>query len=127
MGGLRDYGILTHCHDTACVKNPCQWLEEEIQAATAVLCVCTADFCREWSQSPQNTKIPVVGLLKHLVHATVSRGQGLSKFATILLEEGDVECIPSLYLQGEPRSFLISQLEDITRFIHNIPSYATPS
>lgn len=94
-------------------------------AAMAVLCVCTPDFRREWTQSPCNGKLPVVGLLKHLIHATVSRGESLGKFATILLQGCDVDCIPSLYLQGEPRRFLVTELEDITKFIHNIPSYCT--
>ena len=126
VAGLQQYGISSRCHDTACVKNPCQWMEEEVQKATAVLCVCNGDFHREWSQSPGNGKIPVVGLLKHLIHATVSRGESLAKFATILLQRADVDCIPSRYLQGEPRSFMVEQLEEITRFVHNIPSYATP-
>lgn len=127
VAGLRQYGILACCHDTACVKNPCQWMEEEIQVATAVLCVCNGDFHREWTQCPSNGKIPVVGLLKHLIHATISRGDSLAKFATILLSSADKDCIPSLYLQGEPRSFMVGELEEITRFVHNMPSYTTCS
>ena len=93
--------------------------------ATVVLCVCNKDFHREWTQCPDNGKIPVVGLLKHLIHATVTRGESLAKFATVLVGREDAEFIPSLYLQGEPRRFLVTELEEITRFIHNIPSYCT--
>lgn len=125
VAGLGQYGISACCHDTACVKNPCQWMEEEIRVAAAVLCVCNEDFHREWSESPSSGKIPVVGLLKHLIHATISRGESLAKFATILLDREDQDCIPSLYLQGEPRSFLVGELEEITRFVHDIPSFIT--
>ena len=99
----------------------------EITAASAVLCVCTPDFHREWNQSPSDGKIPVVGLLKHLIHATVSRGESLGKFATVLLERSDAGCVPSRYLQGEPRQFLVTELEEIVKFVHNIPSYCTLS
>ena len=125
VGGLGQYGIVSRCHDTACVKSPCEWMEEEIKMATAVLCVCNKDFHREWSQCPDNGKIPVVGLLKHLVLAMVTRGESLAKFATVLVEREDTEYIPSLYLEGEPRRFLITELDEITRFIHNIPTYCT--
>ncbi len=125
VGGLGQYGVASRCHDTACVKSPCQWMEEEIKTATAVLCVCNRDFQREWSESPDHGKIPVVGLLKHLVHATVTRGESLAKFATVLVAKEDAAYIPSLYLEGEPRRFLVTELEEITKFIHNIPSYCT--
>ena len=125
--GLMQYGVSTHCHDTACIKSPCQWIEQEIRSASAVLCVCNEDFYREWDESPASGRIPVVGLLKHLVHATVSRGESLAKFATILLDSRNAKCIPSLYLQGEPRLFLVTEVEDIARFVRNVPSYTTPS
>jgi len=124
--GLTQYGIPAHCHDTSFIKSPCQWMEQEIQKAHAVLCVCNEDFHREWDEGTAKGKIPVVGLLKHLVHATLSRGESLGKFATVLLEKGDSHWIPSLYLQGDPRLFLVSEVEDIARFVRNIPSYAPP-
>jgi hypothetical protein len=102
-------------------------MEEEIKMATVVLCVCNSDFCREWNQSPSNGNIPVVGLLKHLIHATISRGDSLAKFATVLLSREDRDCIPSLYLQGEPRRFMVDQLEEITRFVQDMPSYTIHS
>ena len=127
VAGLGQYGISACCHDTVCVKDPCRWMEEETRAATAVLCVCNGDFQREWSRCPSNSKIPVVGLFKCLFHASVIRGDSLAKFATILLSSADKDCIPSLYLQGEPRSFMVDELEEITRFVQNMPSYATHS
>ena len=100
-------------------------MEHEIEKATAVLCVCNKDFQREWEGIPSNGGIPVVNFLKHLIHGTVSCGKSLAKFATVLLEHGDKDCIPSLYLQGEPRSFLVTEVEEIAKFVQNIPSYAT--
>lgn len=100
-------------------------MEKEIKMATAVLCVCTAEFYREWTQPPNDGTIPVVGLLKHAVHATVSQGKSLARYAVILLDESDWECIPSLYLQGDTRQFLITKLDDIARFVQDIPSYTT--
>ena len=125
--GLTQYGIPAHCHDTAFIKSPCQWMEQEIQKAHAVLCVCNEDFHREWDEGTAKGKIPVVGLLKHLIHAMLSRGESLGKFATVLLDEEDAHWIPSLYLQGDPRLFLVSKVEDIARFVRNIPSYAPPA
>ncbi len=126
VGGLTQYGIPAHCHDTAYIKSPCQWMEQEIQKAHAVLCVCNKDFHREWDEGTARGKIPVVGLLKHLVHATLSRGDSLAKFATVLLDPGDSHWIPSLYLQGDPRLFLVTEVQDIARFVRNIPTYAPP-
>lgn len=124
VGGLSQYGLSIHCHDTVCVKNPCQWMEAEIKKARAVLCVCSREFCTEWNQCPTNGKIPIVSLLKHLVHGTITRGESLSKFATVLLERADVDCIPSLYLQGDPRLFMLTELEEMAKFIQNIPSFS---
>lgn len=127
VGGLMQYGVPTRCHDTACIKSPCQWIEQEIRRASAVLCVCNEDFHREWDERPARGTIPLVGLLKHLVHATVSRGESLAKFATVLLESGHAHYIPSLYLQGDPRLFMVTEVEDIAHFVINVPSYTTPS
>jgi len=100
-------------------------MEEEVGLASAVLCVCNRDFYQEWNQCPSEGKIHVVGILRQLIQASVTEGKSLAKYAVILLEPGDEKFIPSLYLRGEPRRFLISEVEHIARFIQGIPSYVT--
>ena len=129
---LRSYGFKVQSHDFACIKeSPSQWLEREIATSTAVLCICNQEFRNDWegTKSGSHSSLPLVESLKHLVHATVQQNECLSKYAIIFLKPGDVDrdYIPTKYLQGDPRQFLVSDVENIARFVHGIPSHSTSS
>ena len=126
---LRLYGIETHSHDLTCIKeSPSQWLEREIAKATIVLCVCDKEFKGDWECSQNNTNsLPLVQSLKHLIYATVNQGGDLSKYAVVLLKPTDKDYIPTRYLQGDPRQFMVTDVDAIGRFVCNIPSHVTSS
>ena len=127
VSDLQKYGVETKSHDITCIRESLsQWLEREIGQADAVLCVCNKEFKQDWENfTSRSQHLPLISSLKHLVHATVNQGKSLSKYATVLLCQRDKNYIPSLYLQGDPRQFLVTDVEDIARFVQNIPSYCS--
>ena len=93
-----------------------------MQNASAVLCVCNAEFKQEWDK--KNSDSPLVSSLKQLIYANVNREEGLSKYATVLLRKSDRECIPTPYLLNT-RNFYVDEPDDIARFVHQVPAYTT--
>ena len=126
---LQSYGIETRSHDLTCIKeSPSQWLEREIAKATVVLCVCNKEFKGDWECSQNNTNsLPLVQSLKHLIYATINQGGDLSKYAVVLLKPTDKDYIPTRYLQGDPRQFVVTDVKAIGRFVCDIPSHTTSS
>ena len=126
---LQSYGIKARSHDFECIKeSPSQWLEREISRATVVLCVCNEEFKNDWEGTVSGAhSLPLVQSLKPLIHATVQQNEPLSKYAIVLLNPRDKDCVPTKYLQGDPRQFLMNDIEEIARFVHGIPSHITLS
>ena len=125
---LHSYGIDTRSHDLTCIKeSPSLWLEREITSANAVLCICNKEFKEDWeakSLSAANS-LPLVQSLRHLVHATVNQGGDLSKYAMVFLEEADRDYVPTSYLQGDPRQFMVDKSDSIARFVLDVPTHTT--
>ena len=123
---LCSYGIETKSHALTCIRESLSlWLEREITSANAVLCICNKEFKEDWeaeSRSAANS-LPLVWLLRHLVHATVNQGGDLSKYALVFLDERDEQYVPTKYLQGDPRHFTVKKVEDIANFVTNKPTH----
>ena len=126
------HGINAKSHDLTVIKeSPSLWLEREIIDATAVLCVCNKEFKEDWESVNGNAansgyvRLGLVQSLRHLVYATINQGGSLSKYAMIFLEESDKEYVPTKYLQGDPQHFTLDNVEDIAKFVSNIPTHAT--
>ena len=126
---LQAYRVKVQSHDFACIKeSPSQWLEREIAKATAVLCICNREFKNDWeSRESSAHSLPLIPSLKHLVHATVQQNERLSKYVIVLLEPSNKDCIPTKYLQADPRQFSVNDIEDIARFVRGIPSHSMSS
>ena len=123
---LKSYpGIKIMSHDLTCIKtSPSMWLEREITKATVVLCVCNKEFKEDW-ECPQSapTSLPLVQSLRHMIAATVNQGKDLSKYAVVLLEPADRNCVPTMYLQSDSRQFMIDDVEDVARFVCDVPTH----
>ena len=132
IAGLRQYEIVAKSHDLAVINESLSlWLEREIANATTVLCVCNKEFKEDWESVNGNTassgyvRLGLVQSLRHLVYATVNQGGNLSKYAMVFLEESDEEYVPTKYLQGDPRHFMMDNVEDIVKFVSHIPTHVT--
>ena len=113
LSELQSYGIEARSHDLTCIKtSPSLWLEREITKATIVLCVCNKEFKEDW-ECPQSapTSLPLVQSLRHMIAATVNQGKDLSKYAVVLLEPADRNCVPTMYLQSDSRQFMIDDVD----------------
>ena len=122
---LSNHEIQIQCHDCFCIRQSApSWLQEELRRASTVLCVCNAQFQREWDQET-TSYFPLVSSLRELVYGLLSQSISLStKFAIVLLRESDRKHIPCDYLSSA-RTFLVTDVEDIAFFVKEIPKYAT--
>ena len=120
-----------HCTQTECYdssrsslrQNVSAWLENISKKASVILCVCDAQFKKEWSQ--QSLSSPLIFSLGQLVYAMLSKNIPLSrKFAVVLLRQSDQQHIP-VYLSST-KQFLVDQVEEIARFVHEIPKCVKP-
>ena len=122
---LGNHCIQTECYDTSYSslrKNVSAWLEDNFKKASVILCVCDAQFKKEWSQQ---SFFPLIFSLQQLVYAMLSRSTPLSrKFAVVLLRESDRQHIPE-YLNST-RYFLVDQVKEIVLFVHEIPKCVKP-
>ena len=115
---------MVECHDCTCIRQSVpSWLQEELQRASTVLCVCNAQFQREWDRET-TSPFPLVASLRELAYGLLNQSISLStKFAVVLLRESDRKHIPCGYLHGT-RTFLVTDVEDITYFVTRTPKYA---
>ena len=126
----------TECYDSSrssLRQNVSAWLENISKKASVILCVCDAQFKKEWSQqsfterptAPEWTGVSLVFSLGQLAYATLSKSIPLStKFAVVLLRQSDHRHIPE-YLSSTKR-FLVDQVEEIAQFVHEIPKCVKP-
>ena len=119
--GLSKYHIQIKCHDCSYIRQSAPvWLQEEFRRASTILCVCNAQFQREWDQKT-TSYFPLVSSLRELVYGLLSQSISLSKkFAIVLLRESDYKHIPCDYLQNT-KTFLVTDVEDIALFVREIP------
>ena len=121
---LEDLGKYCRVECRSCVadkQSAPAWLERKVREASVVLCVCNAQFKREWDQEHTSLN-PLVFSLVQLVYGTLNKSNPLSgKFATVLLRETEHECIPD-YLRST-RNFLVDEVDAITRFVQGVPEY----
>ena len=129
LSQLHSYGIETLSHDLTCIKeSPSLWLEREIAMATIVICVCNKEFKHDWECERNGTSsLPIVQSLNHLIYASINQNKDMSKYAVVLLEEGDKDCVPTMYLQSHSRQFMVYDVDKIARFVCNIPTHVTSS
>ena len=126
----------TECYDSSrssLRQNVSAWLENISEKASVILCVCDAQFKKEWCSgsfterptAPEWTGVSLVFSLGQLAYATLSKNIPLSrKFAVVLLRQSDQQHIPE-YLSGT-KLFLVDQVEEIARFVHEIPKCVKP-
>ena len=125
LSQLHSYGIETLSHDLTCIKeSPSLWLEREIAMATVVICVCNNEFKHDWECERNGTSsLPIVQSLNHLIYASINQNKDMSKYAVVLLEEGDKDCVPTMYLQSHSRQFMVYDVDKIVRFVYNTPTH----
>ena len=126
----------TECYDSSYSslrKNVSAWLEDISKKASVILCVCDAQFKKEWSQqsfterptASEWTGVSLIFSLGQLAYAMLSKTIPLSrKFAVVLLRQSDQQHIP-VYLSGT-KQFLVDQVEEIAQFVHEIPKCVKP-
>ena len=126
----------TECYDSSrssLRQNVSAWLENISEKASVILCVCDAQFKKEWCSgsfterptAPEWTGVSLVFSLGQLAYATLSKNIPLSrKFAVVLLRQSDQQHIPE-YLSST-KLFLVDQVEEIARFVHEIPKCVKP-
>ena len=105
------------------------WMEDQMKKADAVLCVCNKALYEEWNRNPETayTSRAVVHSLKAIIGGSLSQSKDLSTFlGIILLKQSDKKFIPSKYLAGTP-SFLVDEIENIARFVAQVPHFEVPS
>ena len=121
--GLSKYHIQIKCHDCSCIRQSAPfWLQEEFRRASTILCVCNAQFQREWDQKTTSL-LPLVSSLRELVYGLLSQSISLSKkFAIVLLRESDHKHIPCDYLRNT-RKFLVTDVKDIALFVTKTLKY----
>ena len=130
-----------HCTQTECYdssrsslrQNVSAWLENISKKASVILCVCDAQFKKEWSQqsfterptASEWTGVSLIFSLGQLAYAMLSKSIPLSrKFAVVLLRQSDQQHIP-VYLSST-KQFLVDQVEEIAQFVHEIPKCVKP-
>ena len=123
--GLKPYDIDVTSHDVWSPRGSLsEWVAQQFQRATAVLVVCNQHLFQEWQGSGSTHTL--VAALKQLLHASVGTSE-FSKIAVVLLKAKDKEFIPTLYLRGTKQFTVhVDMVEDIARFIKEIPVYAKP-
>jgi len=123
--GLSKDHIQIKCHDCSCIRQSVPlWLQEEFRRASTILCVCNAQFQREWDQEIPS-HLPLVFSLQQSVYGMLNKSIPISrKFAIVLLRESDRKHIPCDYLSST-RTFLVTDVEDIALFVNETPKYAT--
>ena len=126
----------TECYDSSrssLRQNVSAWLENISEKASVILCVCDAQFKKEWCSgsfterptAPEWTGVSLIFSLGQLAYATLSKSIPLSrKFAVVLLRQSDQQHIPE-YLSGT-KQFLVDEVEEIARFVHEIPKCVKP-
>ena len=105
------------------------WMEDQMKKADAVLCVCNKALYEEWNRNPETayTSRAVVHSLKAIIGGSLSQSKDLSAFlGIVLLKQSDKKFIPSSYLAGTP-SFLVDEIENIARFVAQVPHFEVPS
>ena len=105
------------------------WMEDQMKKADAVLCVCNAAFYKEWNRNPETTYTSraVVHSLKAIIGGSLSQSKDLSTFlGIVLLKQSDKRFIPSNYLAGT-QSFLVDEIENIARFVAQVPHFEVSS
>ena len=129
--GLRRYQIAAVTAKTDLPRgNLPLWIEEQMNKADAVLCVCNEAFFKEWnrdSSTDMYTSRAVAHSVKSYIGGTLSQSKDLSKFiGIVLLKQSDRRFIPSAYLAGS-QSFLVDETEDIARFVARVSQFELPS
>ena len=129
--GLRRYEIAAVTAKTDLPRgNLPLWIEEQMNKADAVLCVCNEAFFKEWnrdSSTDMYTSRAVAHSVKSYIGGTLSQSKDLSKFiGIVLLKQSDRRFIPSAYLAGS-QSFLVDETEDIARFVASVSQFELPS
>ena len=121
--GLQRYQIAAVTAKTDLVRgNLPLWIEEQMNKADAVLCVCNEAFFKEWNRD-SSTDMYTSRAVAH----SLSQSKDLSKFiGIVLLKQSDRRFIPSAYLAG-PQSFLVDETEDIARFVARVSQFELPS
>ena len=123
---LGKHCIQTECYDTSrssLRQNVSAWLEDNFKKASVTLCVCDAQFKKEWSQYSSGS--PLIFSLRQLVYAMLSKSIPLSrKLAVVQLRESDEQHIPE-YLSST-KLFLVDQVKEIALFVHEIPNCVKP-
>ena len=129
--GLRRYQIAAVTAKTDLPRgNLPLWIEEQMNKADAVLCVCNEAFFKEWNRDSSTdtyTSRAVAHSVKSYIGGTLSQSKDLSKFiGIVLLKQSDRRFIPSAYLAGS-QSFLVDETEDIARFVARVSQFELPS
>ena len=114
------YGITATSHDFLMRGILVFQIEDHIKRAAAVLCVCNKEFCADWNEERPP---PVFNAIKNLFGREIHQGENLAKYAMVFMRRSDQRiCIPTGYLNNS-KMFLVTELEDIVRFIKNIRVY----
>ena len=118
--------IEVSCHDLLNKQiKPCWWLEKEVTKVNAVLCVCTEEFKNDWENpGKEQNDSSLIQVLKTYIDARRVLNQKYSKFGNILLKPSDKKLIPDPLQLNQ--NFNITDLDNITSFIKNKPSYTLP-
>ena len=120
--GLAKKGVPVTSHEWSGKELPAKWMEEHLEKAVVVVCVCNQAFHLEWEQS--RPALPsTVAPLRQLLYAKIHNNESLSKFVVLLLKQSHKRFIPK-YLQALP-CFLVdsSGLDELGRVVKGLPPY----
>jgi hypothetical protein len=117
---LVDYGINLLTYDRANRETPAEWLDTVFKPHMIVLVVINKHFHRQWNGEHQ-ADIPIVFALKQLVCCLYQQSKELKNFALILPHPSDKQYIPNML--HSLRCFKLQEIEDVSRFIFEVPEY----
>lgn len=103
------------CIDMVSVRQqPLRYLESTAPTVDAVLCVWTKEFREDW-----DNHAPFAQVLRRAIEVKEIKDRDISNFASLLLEEDDVDYIPDT-LRMNPH-FRIDDLQKIAAFVQDVP------
>ena len=130
VSDLTSYSIESSTYGMSQLRqNQSEWVVEQHEKASAILCVCNQEFFEDWTNTFADGKSDfadcnplVVRTLKQLFEGDLQRGEsGTDNYAVIKMKPTDDRFIPPL-LRHRP-AYMYDEVERIARFVHNVPQY----
>ena len=130
VSDLTSYSIESSTYGMSQLRqNQSEWVVEQHEKASAILCVCNQEFFEDWTNTfaDSNSDLAdcnplVVRTLKQLFEGDMQRGEsGTDNYAVIKMKPTDDRFIPPL-LRHRP-AYMYDEVERIARFVHNVPQY----